>query len=181
MYRDAIGVVAALLSIAGLSPYIRDAFRRRTRPHLFTWIIWSVMTWIAFAAQVSGGGGPGAWATGISALLCLPIVIVALFDGEKEIRPLDWMSLAAALLAGIAWAINHDPTVSVVLVSFIDAVGFVPTIRKSIHRPEQETLANYVLSGAKHALSIVALSTAHRLSIRIRRTSPTARLMEREA
>jgi hypothetical protein len=116
------------------------------------------MTWIAFAAQVSGGAGAGAWATGISALLCVPIVIAALFDGEKEIRPLDWMSLVAALLAGMAWAINHDPTISVVLVTFIDAVAFSPTIRKSIRRPEQETLTNYVLSGAKHALSIVALS-----------------------
>ena len=55
-------------------------------------------------------------ATGISALLCLPIVIAALFDGEKEITRLDWMSLAAALLAGVAWAVNHDPTMSVVQV-----------------------------------------------------------------
>jgi hypothetical protein len=158
MLQQVLGLVAVALSLIGLTPYIYNAYRGRTRPHLFTWLIWTPMTFIAFAAQVVDHGGPGAWTTGVTAVLCLFPLVISIRNGTHDIRPLDWVSLVVAVLAGVAWLVTDDPTISVILVTLIDAVAFVPTIRKSIHKPYEETLLNYVTSASKHTLSIAALT-----------------------
>lgn len=158
MFREFVGALAVLLSLAGLVPYLYDSWRGRTRPHMFTWLIWTVMTFIAFAAQVVGNGGPGAWATGVTAVLCVPVFFLSIRGGNHDVRLLDWISLFVAIVAGLVWMATDDPTMSVILITVIDAVAFVPTIRKSIHKPHQETTLNYMTSMSKHFLSIAALS-----------------------
>jgi hypothetical protein len=158
MFQQVVGVLAIVLSLAGIIPYIISILRRRTIPHLFTWIIWTTMTGVAFLAQVSDQAGPGAWVTGVTALLCIVVLGLCVRYGETDIRPLDWVSLALASSAGVLWAITSSPVTAVILISFIDAVGFVPTLRKSWHKPRSEPLLNYHLSAIKHGLSILALT-----------------------
>ena len=147
LLQSLTGVVAATIAVASLLPYIANIVRGVTRPHLVTWLVWTAMTAVAFAAQVVGGGGPGAWATGCTAALCVVILLLAATHrGEREVAFLDLLSLSACALAGLAWALTRDPTGSVVLVSIIDAMAFVPTIRKSIGKPQEETLLTHALS-----------------------------------
>ena len=159
MINAALGLAAVALSVFGLLPYLYDSWKGRTRPHVLTWLIWTTMTFIAFGAQVVGGGGPGAWTTGVTAMLCLPILAIAARSGRATVRPSDWFSLGGALFAGVLWALTDDPTWSVVLVTLIDVIAFAPTIRKSYSAPHEETLLNYVTSMVKHGFSIAAMST----------------------
>lgn len=158
MLRTVLGVIAIALSLAGLIPYIVSILRRQTVPHIFTWLIWSAMTWIAFLAQISDGGGPGSWVTGVSAVLCIVILLLAIPYGERDVRTLDWISLAVAVAAGGLWALTDSVVTAILLVTLIDAIGFLPTIRKCWHKPESETLLNYYLSAVKHTISIPALT-----------------------
>lgn len=156
-YRVWLGIIATLLAIVGYIPYFRDIFKGRTKPHAFTWLVWGLLTAIAFAAQLAEGGGAGAWVTGFTALISFIIFGLALTKGERRFVAFDWYCLAGAAVALLLWWLTESPLWSVVLVTVIDALAFLPTFRKSYHRPYEETVSTYVLSGLKFLIAIFAL------------------------
>ena len=89
-YKIILGAVAVVINFIGYVPYFRDIFRGATKPHVFSWFVWGLVTGIVFFAQLAKGGGAGAWVTGLSSFFCLVIACLAFFRGEKEItkRPL---------------------------------------------------------------------------------------------
>lgn len=156
--KPALAAVATLIAIYSYIPYFRDIFRHRTKPHAFSWFIWFTLTAIGFAAQLSDNGGPGAWVTGFTALVSFFIFLAAVWWGERDITLSDWICLAGALLAIGFWAVTETPLLSVVLITVIDAIGFIPTFRKSYHKPHEETMQTFALSAVKHVLAIMALN-----------------------
>ncbi len=157
-YKVIIGIVAALIALIGYVPYIKNIFSGKTKPHAFSWLIWSLITFISFAAQVSDFAGPGAFATLIFAFACFLIFVFALWKGERNIIFIDWVLLGCALFSLFLWYITQSPFLSIILIVLTDFFGFLPTIRKSYSKPFEETLSTYVLSGAAHAISLLALT-----------------------
>ncbi len=119
--------------------------------------MWASLTAIAFAGQVVEGGGPGAWVTGFTAAVSFVIFGYALWQGQKDITAVDWLSLAGAALALVLWAVTDSPLLAVLLITVIDALGFLPTFRKSFSRWDEETAVTYTLSGLKFVVAIFAL------------------------
>ena len=161
MNQDLIGLIAALIGIYAFYPYLRDILRRKTRPHIFTWGIWGVLMGIGFFAQLSEGAGPGAWVTGVFTVLNLLIVILALKYGEKDFTRSDWVMLVVALLAIPLWMLTKNPLWSVILISVIDVVAFLPTFRKSWSKPHEETLETFVWVSLSFFLSFWALEAVN--------------------
>lgn len=148
-----------LIGIYSYSLYYRDIFAGKTKPHRFTYFVWTLLTIIGFAGQVSSGAGPGAWAMGLSVLCGGGIFLLSFKYGEKEIVLADWLALFGALLALISWVITKTPTLAAILVSLTDALALVPTIRKSYHKPYDETLISYFIGGLQFAISLFAIQT----------------------
>lgn len=115
------------------------------------------MTGISYFAQLAEGAGSGSWLTGSTSLICLLLFLLSLQKGEYSRTRLDWISLAFGLGAIIPWVLTKDPLISVILVSIIDALGFVPTTRKSYSKPHEETISMFFVSGLKWILSLFAL------------------------
>lgn len=153
------GSIAPLLAIASFLPYLVDVLRRKTRPHVYSWLIWSVLGSIGFFAQLAEGGGAGSWATGTTAALCAVIFVLALRVGERGLRSGDKVCLSAAVAAIPLWLITATPLWSVLLVSAIDALAFVPTFRKAYHRPFEETASTYALNVIKWLCGLLAMQT----------------------
>lgn len=141
----------------GFVPYFRNLFAGSTKPHTFSWLIWGILSSITFTAQVVSGAGPGAWIIGIAAVLSLAVFVIASFKGEKEITRLDEASLGSAALGIALWILTTNPLWSVVIVSIVDAVGYIPTFRKTYKHPYGETLALYFLSTVSFVISLFAL------------------------
>jgi len=57
--KETITFIAISLGIIAYIPYLISIFKRETKPHLLTWIIWGVLTAIAFAGQITYNGGIG--------------------------------------------------------------------------------------------------------------------------
>ncbi len=153
-----LAVVATMVAIYSYIPYFRDIFKGKTKPHAFSWLVWFLLTAIAFVAQLSDGGGAGAYVTGFTAFVAFFIFMTAIFRGEKNITKSDWACLIGAFAAMGLWAVTSQPLLTVILISIIDALGFLPTFRKSYYRPHQETMQTFMLSSVKYAIAIVALS-----------------------
>ncbi len=152
-----ISVVAILLTFVGYIPYLRDTIQGKTTPHVFTWFIWGLVTAIAYALQVSGGAGVGSWVTLAVAILAFIVFLLGMRSGKKDITRLDTVFFILSFVALFLWLIAKQPILSVILVSSIDMLGFVPTIRKSWNKPFSETLFMYELSAFRNGLSFLAL------------------------
>ncbi len=159
--KDLIGTLTVILSLVGLVPYILDTYRKKTVPHLFTWITAVIILVTVFFGQVTSGAGAGAWSTGSTGILVAIVVILALRNKEtyRNIKPIDVVFLVAALLSIIPWLITKDPTLSIIFAVATDIFSLIPTIRKTIKYPDSETLFTYEVNIVRHIFSLLALST----------------------
>lgn len=157
-HQEIIGAIAFLIGLSGTVIYIRSILIRKTKPHLYTWMVFSILTTIAFLAQIYDHGGPGSWTTGMTAFSCICIAILAIKFGTKDVHKSDKFSLFFSLSAIIPWFITKDPLLSVIMISLIDSVAMVPTLRKSWNNPHDENLTSYVIANIKTILSVAALT-----------------------
>ena len=158
-FRVVLGLIATIIALAGYIPYFKNILTGKTKPHAFSWLIWSILTGIAFAAQVVENAGPGAWVTGFTALGCFTIFILSLFKGKRSFVLFDWFALVASLVALLLWWLTKDPTMSVILITLTDAIAFLPTFRKAFYKPYEETATTFALSGLKFFIALFALET----------------------
>lgn len=154
-----LGGLAVLLGLVGYIPYFRDIFLGTTRPHIFSWLVWGLLTAIAFGVQVRDGAGPGAWVTGFTAAICFVIAVLAIRRGEKEITTSDWIAFVGALIGLGFWQLAQNPLLAVISITAADLLGFAPTFRKAWLRPAEETVSTYFLSGLKFVIGIAALTS----------------------
>lgn len=155
--KSTLGIIAVAISIFSLFPYIFDILKKKTKPHLYTWVIWTPLTFIAFFSQISDNAGAGAWTTGVTAMLCLIILALSVKFGTTDITKSDKIILAGVILATALFLIVKNALLSIILVTFIDVAAFYPTIRKSIKKPYEETLSTHNLAALKHFISLFAL------------------------
>lgn len=155
--KSLASAVAIVLAFVGYAPYISDVVKGRTRPHIFSWLIWTIVTAIIFALQVNAGAGSGAYVTLALVGLLLAVLLLALRNGDRDIKRTDVAFLVLAILCIPLWLVVEQPVLSIVVLSTIDMLGFAPTLRKSWTDPFSETLSLYVITTLRHGLSILAL------------------------
>jgi hypothetical protein len=158
-YKTWLGILAVVIGFLSYIPYFRDIATSKTKPHAFSWLVWSILTGIAFFAQITKGGGAGSWINAGTAIMCFAVFVLAVFKGEKNIKSADLWSLVGAGVGLVLWSLTKDPLSAVILVTIIDALGFLPTFRKSYDKPYEETLSTFMVSTIKYAISLVALRT----------------------
>lgn len=151
------GWASTVLGLIAFLPYAYALYKGQAKPHCFTWFLWGLMMAIAFFAQIKGGAGAGAWITAASAFAYTGIGFYGLFHGEKTITRTDWITLAFALAAIPLWYITNNPLYSVLLISAIDVMAFIPTYRKSWTKPFEEPISTFAITAVALGLSIVAM------------------------
>ena len=156
--KNIVGIVAVLLTFIGYIPYIKDVISGKTVPHVYSWFLWGFVTLIAFALQVSAGGGIGAYVTFTAGLLCTIVFIIGFTKkGKKDITQVDTIFFILALIALGFWLIAKQPVISAILTTGVDLLGFAPTIRKSWNKPYSETLSFYFLNTIRFILAVFSL------------------------
>lgn len=153
-----VSVVIRIIGVIATFYYIVTIFQGKTKPHCFSWLIWGLIATIIFLAQYKENAGPGIWGAGMIAGSCLIVLILSFRYGEKDIARSDWAILCLCLMAIIPWVILHDAFWSVVLVTFIDALAYIPTIRKCWSKPHEESLFYYITVSVIFGLSLISLT-----------------------
>ncbi len=152
------GCIAVILSIISYIPYIYDVLRNKTKPHIFMWILWSLLSGITYFIQLYNNAGAGSWSMGISTLACLFIFIISLKRGEKRIVLLDWICFLGALIAIGIWLFTVNQIAAVLLTTFTAVLSFIPTFRKSWSKPHEETGVTFTINAIKWIISLLALT-----------------------
>jgi len=152
-----LGALGSIIAIILYSYYLVRVLRGETKPHPYSWLIWCLVAGISGFGQLDGGAGSGAWVTLTSSFMCFLIFLSSLKFGEKKIHLFDTVCLIVSLLAIPLWILTNTPLYSVILVTIVDTVGFIPTIRKSYFKPYEEAVLTYIASALKNILGILAL------------------------
>lgn len=157
--KQVLGIVTILLAFIGYVPYLRDTFAGKTKPHLVSWFLWTIVSFIAFGLQWSKGGGAGAYSNFAMGVISLILFIQGFKNGTKNIKPADVVSFILAITAIVLWLVVHQPVWSIILVVLIDIFSFTPTFIKSWNKPRQETMFTWVLSVVRQFLVLLSLQS----------------------
>jgi hypothetical protein len=153
------GVGSILLATIQYGSYFKGIFSGKVKPHAFTWLVWGIQSGTTFFAQLVKNAGPGTWVTGYTTVFCVFIFALALSRGEKKIVKLDWAALVCALFSIVLWVVTQDPLIAVILATSAGALGWIPTVRKSIHKPNEESLTAYNIACMKWVSATVAVTS----------------------
>lgn len=158
-------VLALSANVAAYVPYVRGIFKGETKPHAYTWLIWTATTSIGAAGVWYGGGGYPAISFAVAAVLSFLIFLLSLRFGTRDITRGDAIALIAALTAIFIWVGLENPVLSVLVGVSIDAVGYWPSVRKTYRAPWSESLYAWWLWIFAAAFSLLALSAYNVLTI----------------
>jgi hypothetical protein len=159
MAKTLLGWISIGLTLWAFIPYIRSILANKIKPHFISWTIWAVSTLVVFVAQFLNGGGAGAWSIGVSGMITLGIAGLAYGNrSDFSITTLDKACLVVAIAAIPLWVGMKTPLYSVILLTTIDMIGFIPTFRKAYFRPFEEQVALYLIVMLRNGVSILALT-----------------------
>jgi len=157
--KELLSAIAILLTFIAFFPYIRSIQSGKTKPHVFSWVIWGCVTFVVFLAQLADKGGVGAWPIGVSGLITIYVAVLAYQKkSDISITRADWWFFSIAMMSLPIWYITANPLWAVIILTTVDLFGFVPTFRKAFFSPFEESLTFFSIIIIRNIISIIALA-----------------------
>lgn len=152
-----ISILATIIGVISFFPYLKDVFKLKTKPHLYTWLIWSITQGTAVFGILYGGGGWGVLNLLVGTLLVLLVLILSFKYGSKDIILSDKIILIIAVSSIIIWWKLNQPIFSIIMVSLIDFIGYIPSFRKTYKDPWSETSITWLFFSLSNILAILSI------------------------
>lgn len=155
-----MGGVSIAISIAAYGIYLWQTSKDRgAQPHPFSWLLWGLVTGVAYIVQVSTGGGAGSWVTGFTAVMCYVIGLFSLFKHRWQFGLFDWLSLIAGIILLVYYLSAKNLLSSAILATAMDVVGYGPTVKKGWGRPYNDSVSSFALNSIKFVPALGALKS----------------------
>ena len=163
-YKWGLAILSALISIGTVIYYVRTILSGKIKPHMYTWLIWGLVTGVVAATQITSKGGPGSMLAVIVTVNCFIIAGMSYYKGDRKFPLLDKVCLVGCIIAIIIWPFLENPLFSLLMVTAIDFFGFWPTLRKSFTNPQEENLIVFFFYGLAYLISVFALEKVNWLT-----------------
>ena len=155
--QEFFGYTSGVLMVLSVIPYARSILKGETKPQRMTWLIWSILTIIAFFSQLAEGG---TWSLLLTAGDTLAILIVFIFSmkfGVGGYRKIDILSLFGAGISLLFWYLTKEPAVALFLIILTDLIGANLTIKKAWINPRSENWVGWAMCGLGGLLGAFAV------------------------
>lgn len=153
------GYISLLLFMFSAVPYVRSILKGNTKPQRITWLIWTVLVFIAFFSQLAKGA---TWSLLLTVGDAITIVIVFIFSikyGVGGFRKIDILSLIGAGISLLLWYLTNEPAVALFLIILIDIIGSNLTILKVWKNPETENWVGWAMCGVGGLFGILSVGS----------------------
>jgi len=154
-----IGIVAAIVQLYAIVPYVKDILRRETRPNVVSWALWTLLQLIAIWIMVTSTDG-FSWALFvlIAATLNTSFVVFLCLRGygDKEFGFVEKACLAIALVAIGLYLVTKDAKLAIGFNIAADLVAAWPTIMKTAKDPRSEAWFPWFLVSVAAALGVIS-------------------------
>ena len=157
-YKELLSILAMGLTIYSFYPYIRSIQTGETKPHYFSWLIWALTTTLSAFTELADHGGVGAYSVLLSGILCFYVVYLSYQQVRNyHITKVDWSVLFLALSSLVVWYLTSNPLWAAIILTTVDAFGFIPTFKKAYHYPWEENITFYVIITIRNFFAIFAM------------------------
>ena len=154
-------IVGTLLGAAGSVAYLIQTVKGRVKPNRVSFLLWSVVPFIAFFAQIKQGVGIEALMTLSTGFLPLTVFIASFVNKEAEwkLTRFDVMCGIISLLGLTLWMITKVGNVAIFFSILADALAAVPTLVKAYKFPDSEIAWPWIVTVAGVVLTLLTIST----------------------
>lgn len=146
------------MSLLAFVPYLRAILRGQTRPSIATWWIWTAVGAALCASYFAAGARASIWTPVSYVVGPLMIALLSLRYGEHHVSRFDSLCLGMAALSLILWWWTGFPSVALALNVVVDALGALPTVRKSWSCPESEDRLAWGLFLLANSMNLLAVT-----------------------
>ncbi len=157
VFHNICALTALILGGIGTIHYFIGIFKGQIKPHVMTWTIWALTTWVIGLVQYTDGGGVGAYVMMIFGVLASLTALLSVRYGLKNITLSDSISFVGALISVVLWYIVQTPLYTVLLLILIDLFAFYPSFRKGYQKPWEEGAFLFFMASIKFLLVFFAL------------------------
>ena len=154
---EVLGYASGILMALSVIPYARSILRRETKPQRMTWLIWSILTFIAFFSQLAKGGTWSLLLTAGDTLAILIVFFLSFKFGVGGFRRIDIISLCGAFVSLFLWYVTKEPAIALFLIILTDFFGAHLTIVKSWRDPASENWVGWAICGVGGILGTLAV------------------------
>ena len=163
--KDALVIIAGLITVGAVIPYILDILKGKTKPNLVSWITWTLLTGLATSAAISAGEIRTAIFTGAAVIGTMLVVLLGLRKGYVKYTRFDVCCQLGVVLGLLLWQLFDSPAAAVIASVVIDFIGAMPTIRHSWQKPHEETWLAYAISSFGGVLAVFSLENYNWVSL----------------
>lgn len=159
MIKTILAAISIILLLVGDLPYLINTIKGKTKPHLFSWLVWAILNVVNFLILMDNGGGAGTIVATIRTISTLTIFTLSLKNGFKDIKRTDVIFLFLSLITFIIWYNLTDPIYAAVLSSLTNVLSAIPTITKTWREPKSETLSLYAAGVIRQMTFIFSIAS----------------------
>ena len=156
---ELLGKSAGIIGFVALIPYVRSILQGKTKPNRASWLIWAAVSLSLLASYHYSGATTTIWLTLSYTIIPLTVFLLSFKYGSGGYTRLDIVCILGAITGLILWRVTHNPVTALYLNIFVDALGFLPTIKKAYLLPGSENQLAWNISVLANTLNVLALTT----------------------
>ena len=156
--KEALAVVAAVLVIVAVVPYLADIVRGKTKPNIVSWFTWTILTGIATGAAFAGGATHTALLTLANTISTGLVVVLGLRFGIAKFSYFDAFCQLGASVGLVLWLVLDSPAIGVIVSVAIDFIAGLATLRHAWTDPSEETWQTYFVGAVAAALTVASIT-----------------------
>ena len=154
-----LGLVATIIGIIGGLPYIYNAFKRKTKPHRFAWLIFLILSVISFASQYALGARASLIFYGWFVINNVILLSLSMRKngGYGDVNVVNVVSFCLAIAAIILWKTTDSPLIALICTLVADGIGALLIVIKAYKHPETETIIMWQAGSVATFLNVLAV------------------------
>ncbi len=155
--KEVIGIIAGLVAFSSYFLYIPSILRGETKPNRTSWWIWGLIGFFIFISYFFSGARGTIWIPIAEATGPLIVGILSIKYGEGGWTRLDKYCLLGAFFGTFIWWLSKSSTIGLTSYLFIDLMGIIPTLHKTLKNPQTENKIAWGLILAGNLISLFAI------------------------
>lgn len=158
-YHFVFGITGGIFSAIAFIPYVVAIIKKSSKPNRASWIIWNVTNVILLVSYFSVGARATIFLPIIYVFNAFIILILSFRYGASLWSRLDYISLFVAGFSLIIWFLTKNPLTALLMNLVMDAVAYLPTIKKSYLDPFSESRIAWLFIFLGTCLNLLAVNS----------------------
>ncbi len=154
-------IIGTLIGAAGSVAYLADTVKGKVKPNRVSFLLWSIVPFIAFFAQIGQGVGLEALMTFSAGFLPFTVFIGSFVNKQAEwkLTRFDLVCGILSLAGLVLWMITKVGNIAIFFSIVADGLAAVPTLVKAYKYPETEIAWPWIATVFGVILTLLTLST----------------------